>query len=308
MKTLKTALSLVLCLALCAGLACAAFAADGVYGDADGNGTVEAADARLALRISVGLEVKPEDITLIDVDGEGDVTPADARLILRFCVGLDDSFPVEMGPVEPIDFEPYGDLATLRSGTMYVKATAYEGGYGDEIEFALDGSDFYMSTEAEGLALGILVLKGDLYAICWNNNTYHKVTGAEKAILSNAGLDVDELLGQIDQMTKKLSGTGYCYKVEENYADADGNVYTAIYYTTEDDGYFIRYLMTGDQLIRSEVIDSSGNVANYVVYQFVESDTSSVLTNPKNYSTKLTNVVLGLTFMMNIAEFMGVEI
>lgn len=62
-------------------------------GDVDGNGKVEAADARLALRRSVGLEDYAEGSVpykACDVDFSGDVTAADARLILRASVGLED--------------------------------------------------------------------------------------------------------------------------------------------------------------------------------------------------------------------------
>ena len=59
-------------------------------GDVDGNGTVTAADARLALRASVSLEVLDEKQLLsADVDGIAGVTAADARLILRASVGLE---------------------------------------------------------------------------------------------------------------------------------------------------------------------------------------------------------------------------
>ena len=63
-------------------------------GDVDGDGKLSSADARLALRASVGLE---PDITAgsaaynaADADGDGEVTSADARLILRASVGLED--------------------------------------------------------------------------------------------------------------------------------------------------------------------------------------------------------------------------
>ena len=63
-------------------------------GDVDGDGKLTSADARLALRASVGLE---PDITAgsdaylaADADGDGKVSSADARLILRASVGLED--------------------------------------------------------------------------------------------------------------------------------------------------------------------------------------------------------------------------
>lgn len=56
-----------------------------IKGDADGDGKVTAADARLILRASVGLE----EISLEagDIDGDGRITSADARDVLRESVG-----------------------------------------------------------------------------------------------------------------------------------------------------------------------------------------------------------------------------
>ena len=62
-------------------------------GDVDGNGEISAADARLALRRSVGLETyEPGSPAFLacDVLRDGNVTAADARLILRASVGLED--------------------------------------------------------------------------------------------------------------------------------------------------------------------------------------------------------------------------
>lgn len=59
-------------------------------GDVDDNGTITAADARLALRASVELEKLTETQTLAaDADKNGTITAADARLILRASVGLE---------------------------------------------------------------------------------------------------------------------------------------------------------------------------------------------------------------------------
>ena len=65
-------------------------------GDVDGDGSITAADARLALRASVGLTEKGDvakdsaGYLACDVDRDGKVTSADARLILRASVGLED--------------------------------------------------------------------------------------------------------------------------------------------------------------------------------------------------------------------------
>ena len=60
-------------------------------GDLDGNGKISAADARLALRASVGLEtLNSAQKKAADIDGNGVITAADARLILRASVGLEE--------------------------------------------------------------------------------------------------------------------------------------------------------------------------------------------------------------------------
>ena len=61
-----------------------------VKGDADGDGKVTAADARLALRSSVNLEkLTDEQISLVDIDKDKKGTAADARMILRASVNLE---------------------------------------------------------------------------------------------------------------------------------------------------------------------------------------------------------------------------
>lgn len=71
---------------------------DFIYGDVDGNKKVETADARLALRGSIGLKDAGIELTdktsanflAADVDCDGKLTTSDARLILRFSIGLEN--------------------------------------------------------------------------------------------------------------------------------------------------------------------------------------------------------------------------
>ena len=59
-------------------------------GDLDGDDTITPADARLALRLSVGLDVCDDELfAAADVDKDREITPADARIILRVSVGLE---------------------------------------------------------------------------------------------------------------------------------------------------------------------------------------------------------------------------
>ena len=62
-----------------------------VLGDVDGDGSITSSDARLALRVAVGLEnLNDSQKKPADVDGDGQITASDARLILRAAVGLED--------------------------------------------------------------------------------------------------------------------------------------------------------------------------------------------------------------------------
>lgn len=62
-------------------------------GDVNDDGQITAADARLVLRFSVGLEkFKPAVVQTADVDGDGRVNSSDARVLLRYSVGLESGF------------------------------------------------------------------------------------------------------------------------------------------------------------------------------------------------------------------------
>ena len=86
-------------------------------GDVNMDGSLDPADARLALRIAIGLDgASTARKQLADVDSDKDVTPADARLILRSAVGLDAAFRIQLvftdeqvndGPKEPAPTQPY---------------------------------------------------------------------------------------------------------------------------------------------------------------------------------------------------------
>ena len=62
-----------------------------LIGDYNNDRVISAADARVALRTSVGLETHllPEQLFVLDADQNGDIQAADARLILRMAVGLE---------------------------------------------------------------------------------------------------------------------------------------------------------------------------------------------------------------------------
>jgi hypothetical protein len=69
---------------------------DVVYGDADGDGFIDAYDASLVMKYSVGaISADTLDLRALDVDGDGYVDAYDASLIQKFSVGVIDKFPAE---------------------------------------------------------------------------------------------------------------------------------------------------------------------------------------------------------------------
>lgn len=78
------------------------------YGDLDLDDRVSASDARLALRLSVGLEtLPPEALRRADIFDTGIVTAATARSILRVAVGLDSMYDIlySHGIIRPGELE-----------------------------------------------------------------------------------------------------------------------------------------------------------------------------------------------------------
>lgn len=81
----------------------------GVLGDGTGDGRVNTADARFALRMAVGLDELERDerynlsVFVLDTDLSGTVTTSDARTLLRYTVGLEKNLMTDWN-------DAYGDM------------------------------------------------------------------------------------------------------------------------------------------------------------------------------------------------------
>ena len=109
-KNMIAVLSVLLAMAVVLASFAAPTFAKRKLGDVDGNGVIESADARLALRASVRLEnLSTEQMMAADVDSNGEVESADARLILRASVSLEQLPDIEVGEEEPTGEAPMTD-------------------------------------------------------------------------------------------------------------------------------------------------------------------------------------------------------
>lgn len=106
MKILSVFMSVILVLCMCFTATAAETDSPVMYplGDATYDGVIGAEDARLILRLVVGLEMVPAlNLLYSDCDFDGIITAADARLALRISVGLEEkqSYAFEITESKP---------------------------------------------------------------------------------------------------------------------------------------------------------------------------------------------------------------
>ena len=117
MKLITRSAAVLLCVVLSVLVVCTVCSAVHAFGDADGDGSISAADARLVLRAAVGLD-SPANRTIMDVDGDAEITTSDARLVLRYSVGLETAFPAEHSQtLFAISADPSAKYALLYDAT-----------------------------------------------------------------------------------------------------------------------------------------------------------------------------------------------
>ncbi len=161
-ETAKRLIASALAAGVCFGGAAGAYALR-LPGDTDGDGAVTAADARLALRMAVGLSEPPfyGPFTPADADSDGSVTAADARAILRAAVELqklgDETPRSDAGfPVETADGVTHVGGVLIANKTYSLPRDYAPGALTPETQAAFDE----MQQDAYGLGLGLWISSG----------------------------------------------------------------------------------------------------------------------------------------------------
>ena len=117
MNNFKRAVAILLAASSVATYAITASANDFEKGDVNRDGSVNAYDALLSLRYSVGLdELDDEQVTLADFDNDGIITASDSLGILRHSVGLD----MDIAATEEVPNE-YVELTELISEEISIE-------------------------------------------------------------------------------------------------------------------------------------------------------------------------------------------
>lgn len=262
------------------------FSAAALKGDADGDGNISAADARLTLRCSVGLEsFSAGTKQATDMDNDGNITASDARTILRMSVGLYDDKP---------SYSNEYDL--IRSGKFYMNAEISSDGVNyEKAEMAFTDNTSYMLGDFDGVSMGMLITDEALYMM------YHEKKSAlkmEEDLMSMAGMSFDELKAESDPGFSDMPALKAMTKEENvSYKGKNCTVYSYV------KGSIVQKIyMCGDSLVRMAEFDRYSNrlLSDTVIISMSAEIPESCKTVPAEY--KLYEGFAGLFSFMSLLE------
>ncbi len=152
---MKKLTALILAIALCSGLCFfAVSAADGdlIYGDVNGEGTVNSLDAAQILKLDAQLiSLSEEALAAADVSGDGVVNSLDAAQVLKYDAQLISGFPAEGVFDEPIDEETSVETSEAISEKTSEDVSSGDVAVGDYITFGSYEQDNDLSNGNEAI-------------------------------------------------------------------------------------------------------------------------------------------------------------
>lgn len=173
-----------------------------------------------------------------------------------------------------IDASEGEQIQAYISGNYYISAVMYADDVATEMKFAINGKDFYTTTDVEGMNFGIMFKNEKIYFI---NSTEKKYIDFD-SITSLLGGQMDFDMSEITAMTDVLDLSTYNFQgFEQSEVDFNGQPATCYkYYAEEISIYF--YFVEGE-LRQVDYGDADGVVANTIsVNEFSPTIPSNMLT------------------------------
>ena len=244
------ALLLAAVMLLCVGPV--AFAADTsarLPGDVDGSGKVQAEDARLALRASVGLEKYKSDtaaFTAADVNRDGRVGSDDARSILRASVGLE-----KLTETVIVRSDTCAEFEYLRGNRYYLRGTMTDSsGQRYPLEMAVTPDSVYMLSDFDGTDMGILIKGKNTYMIYPDGKAYLELSDV---VLKAMGMSTSDLIdaGDMDYSEYELN------KADAVLTENVNGVGCTVYVYNNSSGS-TRFFINGNKLVRFATYTADG--------------------------------------------------
>lgn len=252
-----------------------------MMGDANANGKVTAADARIVLRVAARLD--PADSISIhntDADGNGKISASDARLILRVAANLSEFV---------FGFDGNGipcALNVLRSSEYYVKVSYREPSSSTTVSMSLaqNDKDIYIISDDMGFdtselgfsECGMMLNDDKVYAIMGSGDSKIAMYIPDK-MCEEMGMtkeEIKEISGMISSFIAGDIGTA----TKEN---RDGETVFCYEYELEGITYLL-YVGTNGKLLSIDAKTSTGN-ETLIIFNEVSADSISDYFNLDNY-------------------------
>ena len=145
------------------------------------------------------------------------------------------------------------------SGNYYISAVMHADGTDTEMKFATNGSDFYTTSDVEGINLGILFKNDKIYLINNNEKKYIDLDSIMTMVGGESGLDMSEL----SEMTDVLDLSGYNFdNYEESQVDFEGQTAHCYKYFAED--ISIHFYFVENELRQVDYGDAEGVVTTSI--------------------------------------------
>ena len=252
-------------------------------GDVDNDKKITAADARLTLRRSVGLEkFSKQQTSIADMDSDGKITAGDARRILRLSVGL---------PEENVSSNEY---EILRSGNFYIEGLMSADGVSYEtMTMAISGDISYTYSDFGGIGFGMLVDGDELYFIYPEKKSALHLSDA---VLTMAGLSPEDYSSEnIDFSSMPEFG-----KLKKERTETFRNISCTVYSYPENGGISEVY-MDGNKLIRAIDRDADGRIRSDIIVNTLSASVPEEYKSiPSDY--RLYKGMTGLMSFMSLLE------
>lgn len=145
------------------------------------------------------------------------------------------------------------------SGNYYISAVMHSDGADTEMKFATNGSDFYTTSDVEGINLGILFKNDKIYLINNNEKKYIDLDSIMTMLGGESGLDMSEL----SEMTDVLDLSGYNFdNYEESQVDFEGQTANCYKYYAEE--LSIHFYFVENELRQVDYGDAEGVVTTSI--------------------------------------------
>ena len=188
------------------------------------------------------------------------------------------------------------DYEVLKSGVFHCKGTMVDASGTAPMEMAFTKDTVYVTTDFDGVSVGMLMTADEMYMLYVDNKTYMELG---EAIMKMMGVDKDELFGSMD----------FGFASFGNLEDADSVTQTTVngsectcYEFKKENGTATHIYMDGNSLKGFATVNSSGVVttANYIDYFSAQVPPEMVSPEAGGYTKQ--NMVTFMSSLMSVMQ------